>query len=139
MKGDGVMARKHYRYSLDRHDAKLAGVCSTIGKKIGVDPTLVRIAWIAVPLLTPLDFTTALVAYALVGLYLAIQRKREVDARGRASAFERMEQAPGGRPSIHRVRTELDETDRRLMAIDHHIHSQNDELAREIEALREEK
>jgi hypothetical protein len=25
------------------------------------------------------------------------------------------------------------------MAIDHHIHSQNDELAREIEALREEK
>jgi phage shock protein C len=34
------------------------------------------------------------------------------------------------------MRTELDETDRRLMAIDHHINSQNDELAREIEALR---
>jgi hypothetical protein len=35
------------------------------------------------------------------------------------------------------MRTELDETDRRLMAIDHHINSQNDELAREIEKLRE--
>jgi hypothetical protein len=36
------------------------------------------------------------------------------------------------------MRTELDVTDRRLMAIDHHINSQNDELAREIEALRQE-
>jgi phage shock protein C len=43
------------------------------------------------------------------------------------------------RPSIHAMRTQLDETDRRLMAIDDHINSQNDELAREIEALREEK
>jgi hypothetical protein len=36
------------------------------------------------------------------------------------------------------MRTELDVTDRRLMAIDHHINSQNDDLAREIEALRQE-
>ena len=34
----------------------------------------------------------------------------------------------------------LDATDRRMMAIDHHITtSKNHELAREIEALREEK
>jgi hypothetical protein len=37
------------------------------------------------------------------------------------------------------MRTELDETDRRLMAIDHHLSTPNEELAREIEALREEK
>ena len=36
------------------------------------------------------------------------------------------------------MRTELDETDRRLMAIDHDINSQNDDLAREIEALPQE-
>ena len=42
------------------------------------------------------------------------------------------------RPSTRCAR-ELDETDRRLMAIDDHINSTNDELAREIEALREEK
>ncbi len=37
------------------------------------------------------------------------------------------------------LRTTLDVNDRRMMAIDHHLNSQNDELAREIEALREEK
>ena len=44
------------------------------------------------------------------------------------------------RPSVHAMRTELDETDRRMMAIDHHIASQKDhELAREIDALRGDK
>jgi hypothetical protein len=42
------------------------------------------------------------------------------------------------KPTVHAMRTELDETDRRLMAIDHHINSQNEQLAREIEALRQE-
>ena len=42
------------------------------------------------------------------------------------------------RPTTHAMVNDLDETDRRLMAIDHHINSQNDELAREIEALRRE-
>ena len=42
------------------------------------------------------------------------------------------------KPTVHAMRTELDETDRRMMAIDHHLNSQNDDLAREIEALREE-
>jgi hypothetical protein len=42
------------------------------------------------------------------------------------------------KPTVHAMRTELDENDRRLMAIDHHINTQNEDLAREIEALREE-
>ena len=132
------MARKIYPYSLDRHDAKVAGVCSTLGRKFGIDPTFVRIAWIAVPLLTPVDFTTAIIAYAIVGIYLAIQRKREVQGEHRMSDFDRMEQVSTRKPTVHAMRTELDETDRRLMAIDHHINTQNDELAREIEALRQE-
>ena len=41
--------------------------------------------------------------------------------------------------SAHDLRTQLDSNDRRMMAIDHHLNSQNDELAREIEALREGK
>jgi hypothetical protein len=49
-----------------------------------------------------------------------------------------MDEVGKGRHSIHDVRTKLDETDRRMMAIDHHLHSQNDDLAREIEALRKE-
>ncbi len=54
------------------------------------------------------------------------------------SDFDRMDEVVKRKPTVHAMRTELDETDRRLMAIDHHINTQNDELAREIEALRQE-
>jgi phage shock protein PspC (stress-responsive transcriptional regulator) len=133
------MTRKVYPYSLDRRDAKIAGVCSTIGARFGIDPTFVRIAWIAVPLLTPIDFTTAIIAYAIVGIYLAVQRKRQVDSGGRMSDFDRMGEVAARKPTVHAMVHDLDQNDRRLMAIDHHINTQNDELAREIEALREEK
>jgi phage shock protein C len=132
------MTRKIYPYSLDSKDAKIAGVCSTLGNRFGIDPTFIRIAWIAVPLLTPIDFTTALVVYAVVGIYLAIQKRRSSRGERRMSDFDRMELKARRKPTVHAMRNELDETDRRLMAIDHHINSQNDELAREIEALREE-
>jgi phage shock protein PspC (stress-responsive transcriptional regulator) len=132
------MARKYYPYSLDRHDAKIAGVCSTLGRKWGIDPTFIRIAWVAVPLLTPIDFTTALIAYAVVGIVLAVQKRRAMTGERRMSDFDRMELKSERKPTVHAMRNELDETDRRLMAIDHHINSQNDELAREIEALRQE-
>ena len=133
-----TMARKIYPYSLDRKDAKIAGVCSTLGAMAGIDPTFIRIAWVAIPLLTPVDFTTALIAYAIVGIFLAIQKRRAVTGETRMSDFDRMELKSNRKPTVHAMRTELDETDRRLMAIDHHINSQNDELAREIEALRQE-
>ena len=132
------MARKYYPYSLDRHDAKIAGVCSTLGKKWGIDPTFIRIAWIAVPLLTPVDFTTALIAYAVIGIVLAVQKRRAMTGERHMSDFDRMDEVVKRKPTVHAMRTELDQTDRRLMAIDHHINSQNEELAREIEALRQE-
>jgi phage shock protein C len=132
------MARKYYPYSLDRHDAKVAGVCSTLGRKWGIDPTFIRIAWIAVPLLTFVTFTQALILYAAVGIYLAVQKRRSMTGDSRMSDFDRMDEVVKRKPTVHAMRTELDENDRRLMAIDHHINSQNDELAREIEALRQE-
>jgi len=133
-----MMARKIYPYSLDTKDAKIAGVCSTLGAKFGIDPTFIRIAWVAVPLLTPVNFTTALIAYAVVGIFLAIQKKRSLTGERHLSEFERMDRTVTRKPTVQAMRTELDETDRRLMAIDHHINTQNEELAREIEALRQE-
>ena len=133
-----MMARKIYPYSLHSKDAKIAGVCSTLGNKYGIDPTFIRIAWIAVPLLTPVDFTTALIAYAVIGIILAVQKRRAMTGERHMSDFDRMDQVVKRKPTVHAMRTELDPTDRRLMAIDHHINSQNDELAREIEALRQE-
>jgi phage shock protein C len=131
------MARKIYPYSLASKDAKIAGVCATLGAKFGIDPTFIRIAWVAVPLLTPVNFTTAIIAYAVVGIFLAIQKKRAMTGDRHLSDFDRMDVASKRTPTVHAMRTELDETDRRLMAIDHHINTQNDELAREIEALRQ--
>jgi len=132
------MARKIYPYSLQSKDAKIAGVCSTLGAKFGIDPTFIRIAWIAIPLLTHIPISVALIAYAAAGIYLAVQKKRSMVGESRMSDFDRMEEVAKRKPTVHAMRTELDETDRRLMAIDHHINSQNDELAREIEALRQE-
>jgi len=133
------MSRSTYRYSLDRRDRKLAGVCSTLGEIFNIDPTFLRIGFVAAAVLV--SWEMALIAYVGAGIYFAIQRKRATEQGGRRniSDFERMDEAARVRPSVHAMRTELDETDRRLMAIDHHIHSQNEELAREIEALREEK
>jgi|SRR5690242_18568334 phage shock protein PspC (stress-responsive transcriptional regulator) len=133
-----MMARKIYPYSLHSKDAKIAGVCSTLGAKWGVDPTFLRIAWIAVPLLTHIPITVALVAYAAAAVYLVLQKKKAMTGDRHRSDFDRMDDVVKRKPTVHAMRTELDETDRRLMAIDHHINTQNDDLAREIEALRQE-
>ena len=130
------MARKIYPYSLDRKDAKIAGVCSTIGGMTGIDPTFVRLGFVAAAIFISFKFT--LLAYAAIGIYLAVQKKKSAIGERRMSDFDRMEQVARRKPTVHAMRTELDETDRRLMAIDHHINTQNDELAREIEALRQE-
>jgi phage shock protein PspC (stress-responsive transcriptional regulator) len=117
----------------------LVGVCSTLGEKYGIDPTFIRIGFVAAIFL--ISWEVAVITYAALGIYFSIQRKREVDgAAGRPlSEFDRMDQVVTRRPSVHAMRTELDETDRRLMAIDDHLATPNHELAREIDALREEK
>ena len=132
------MARKTYRYSLNRRDAKLVGVCSTLGERFGIDPTFIRVGFVAAVFL--ISWEVALVTYAALGIYFTIQRKREVDGVPKRSEFDRMgDVAQTRRPSVHAMRTELDETDRRLMAIDDHLATPNHELARDIDALREEK
>lgn len=131
------MARKTYRYSLDRKDAKLVGVCSTLGERFGIDPTFLRIGFVAAVFL--ISWEVALVTYVALAIYFSIQRKRAVDGGERKSEFDRMEIAATVRPSVHAMRTELDPIDRRLMAIESELSKPNDELAREIEALREEK
>ena len=129
------MARK-YPYSLDRRDAKVAGVASTIGAMTGVDPTFIRIGFVAAAIF--ISFKLTLIAYAAIGIYLAVQKKKSVVERTRMSDFDRMGEAAQRRPTTHAMVNDLDQNDRRLMAIDHHINSQNEELAREIEALRQE-
>jgi phage shock protein PspC (stress-responsive transcriptional regulator) len=131
------MSRRQYRYSLNRRDAKLVGVCSTLGERFGIDPTFLRVGFVAAIFL--ISWQVALITYAALGIYFSIQRKREVDSGRHRSEFDRMEDVGKARPSVHAMRTELDVNDRRMMAIDDHLNTTNEELAREIEALREEK
>ena len=125
-------------YSLDRRDKKVAGVCSTLGDVFNIDPTFVRIGFVALAILVSIKL--AILAYIVGGIYLHTKKHQAAQLGDRKSDYERMGEVGKVRPSVHAMRTELDETDRRMMAIDHHIAAQKDhDLAREIEALREEK
>ena len=125
------------RYSLNRRDKKLAGVCSTIGDVFNIDPTFVRVGFAAIAILV--SWKLALIAYVAAGIYFHIQKNKARRRDERPSEFERMAEIGRSRASVHDLRTKLDVNDRRMMAVDHHLSSQNDELAREIEALRQEK
>jgi phage shock protein C len=125
-------------FALDSRDKKLLGVCSGLGRSFNLDPIIFRVAFVAVPLLTFVSIWQAILAYlvcAAIGA-AAKHRRGRLDGRDQRSEYERMGDT-GRRTSIHQLRTELDTHDRRLMAIDDHLHSaDSDALAREIEALR---
>jgi phage shock protein PspC (stress-responsive transcriptional regulator) len=126
------------RYSMNRKDKKIAGVASTLGDVFNLDPTFIRIGFVAVAIIV--SWKLALIGYIAAGIVLYKQKGRVLGTGQRKSDFERMEEAGQTRSSIHALRTELDASDRRMMAIDHHLNAQkNHELAREIEALREDK
>ncbi len=125
------------RYSLNRRDKKLAGVASTLGDVFNIDPTFIRIVFVLAFFF--ISWEVALVAYVAAGIYLSLQKRKALRGEERVSDFDRMDEVGKGRTSIHDLRTTLDASDRRMMAIDHHLNRQNDDLAREIEALRGEK
>jgi len=125
------------RYSLNRRDKKIAGVAANLGDVFNIDPTFIRIGFVAAFFFISWEF--ALVAYVAAGIYLSLQKRKALRGEERKSDFDRMDDVGKGRTSIHDLRTTLDTNDRRMMAIDHHLNRQNDELAREIEALRGDK
>ena len=126
------------RYSMNRRHKKLAGVCSTLGDVFNVDPTILRIGFAAFALIVSIKL--ALIAYVGAGLWLHFQKRNASRiVEDRRSDCDRMADVGRVRPSIHAMRNDLDATDRRLMAIDDHLAKPNDQLAREIEALREER
>ena len=125
------------RFSLNRQDRKLAGVCSTLGDVFNIDPTFIRIGFVAAFFLV--SWEVALVTYIAAGIYFGLKKRKTLRGEKPLSDFERMGLSGRGRTSVHDLRTTLDASDRRMMAIDHHLNRHNDELAREIEALRGEK
>src|SRR3569832_1127239 len=98
-----TMARKVYPYSLDRKDAKIAGVASTIGGMTGIDLFFIRIGFVAAAIF--ISFKLTLVAYAALGIYLAVQKKRASRDDWRLSDFDRMDLASKRKPTVHAMRT----------------------------------
>ena len=121
---------KQYRYSLAPEDRKIAGVAATAGRKWGIDPTILRVAFLFVFLV--IEWELAVGAYIALGLFFTVQK-----ANGLGSSDRPEREAVAKRGSVHDLRTKLDSRDRRMMAIDHHLSSHDsDKLAREIEELR---
>lgn len=139
------MARKTYKYSLAKKDRKIAGVAATAGDITGIDPTFYRIAWIASIFLISVQFAFfSYIAMGVVFTYMKWKSGKDGERRGDGlSEFEKMGKLLEGRRkkgSTYDALNELDTSDRRMMAIDHHLNSSDsDELAREIEKLREKK
>ena len=61
------------RYSMNRRDKKVAGVCSTLGDVFAVDPTILRIGFVAFALIVSIKL--ALIAYVGAGLWLHFRKR----------------------------------------------------------------
>lgn len=57
--------RESRRFSLDRRNGKLMGVCAGIGRHFGIDTTLVRVGFV---LGTLLGFGSFILIYLAIGL-----------------------------------------------------------------------
>jgi phage shock protein C len=131
-------------FTIDRREKKLLGVCSGLGNRFGIDPTIVRIGVVAAAIM--ISFKFILLAYVVAALVGGAASRtsfgrsdfgRRSIRRDQMSDFDRMGQTPR-RGQMRDLTDGLDVTDRKLMAIDQHLATQNDALAREIEALRKE-
>lgn len=132
------MSNKTYRYSLANKDKKVAGVFAYMGNRFGIDPTFLRIAFVASFFFVE-SFWFLIGMYVVLGIVFSLQQRKDMEDGHRDSQNWRGSEKPV-RGSVHDMRTKLDDTDRRMMAIDHHLNNaDSDELAREIEKLREKK
>ena len=101
-KGNGP---RQLSYSLDRRDKKLAGVCSTLGETFNIDPTFIRIGFVAAAILV--SWKLALIAYIGAGIYMHIQKQggRRIRATARSATSIAWKTSTRVRPTVHALRT----------------------------------
>ena len=111
-------------FEVDKAEAKVMGVCAGLAGTMGIDPTIVRIAFVVATLAGGWPWT--LIAYFI--LAMAGQPKRARAGRGVSAAAT-------GYQSLEE-RGAMRDLDRRLAEVDQYVASSNSRLAREIEDLR---
>jgi phage shock protein C len=111
------------RFTLDKTNGKLMGVCAGIAWMTGWDVTVVRVA----------TLVAALIVHPLVVVYFVAGwlAPREGRGAGRDEAPR-----PAARLSTYEMKRTMGDYDRRLAEIDSCMASAHSPLAREIEQLR---
>ena len=111
------------RFTLDKANGKVLGVCAGIARMTGWDVTIVRVATVVAALIVhPL-----VIVYFVAGL-VAAKDDRDQRRDDEAAATRRM--------STYDMKRTMGDYDRRLAEIDSCMASANSPLAREIESLR---
>ena len=108
------------RFEVDRTEGKLLGVCAGLANATGIDATIVRVAFVLATIAGGWPWTVIL----YVGAAFFGSRRRE-------------------RPAVYAVtreesRERMRNIDLRMQAIETYVTSSNSNLAREIEALRQD-
>ncbi|MFN3389962.1 MAG: PspC domain-containing protein [Allosphingosinicella sp.] len=111
------------RFTLDRRNGKIMGVCAGLARYFGWNANWVRLGVVAVTLLGAFPWT--LIAYGLAA-WLAKDRP--------AGAFG--DDRPVARTSTYALKQSMTDIDRRIAEVETYVTSPNDRLAREIESLR---
>jgi phage shock protein C len=112
------------KFTLDRRNKKLMGVCAGLANTTGIDATIVRIAVVLLTLAGGFPWTV--IAY----LIAAMMAKPQPLADGRSG------DVPGLRGSTYDYQLSTSDLDRRLAEVDNYVAGSNSRLAREIEELR---
>lgn len=111
------------RFEVDKANGKIAGVCAGIGEHIGVDPTVVRIAFVLAAVIgSSWLVVLAYCALAYVGQKKGPSLRKPARVASREATRERMR-----------------DIDRRMQEVETYVasaDSTNSRLAREIEELR---
>jgi phage shock protein C len=126
------MTPRRTKFYLDKQNKKWLGVCAGIADYTGLDVTLIRIALVAITLLSS---GNAILAY-LVAAWLAPNQPQELAHQSPEDAkFWQGVRASPTR-TVRDVRSRFRDLDRRLADVETYITSSNSRLAREIEQLR---
>jgi phage shock protein C len=113
-------------FSVNKADGKVLGVCAGIADHFGLDVSLVRVGMALAVLMT---FPMMLVVYFIMGMVAS-----ETERRGRRTAPTPPRRMDA--PTAEATRQRMRDIDARMQAIETHVTSTNNALAREIDELR---
>jgi len=109
-------------FRVDKENGKVAGVCAGIANQTGLDPLIIRAAFVIASVLGAMPWT--LIAYVVLAW------------AGSPKNGARREVAPNRVAAREQARDRMRDLDRRMQAIETYVTSSNSKLAREIEELR---